>query len=68
MYNYNDRIFYAKDIQRLGGNGTGNSGLNNIIVEKLPKTEEEDGNSVYSVINAELTGNDGDKVTLLNNN
>ena len=68
MYNYNDRIFYAKDIQRLGGNGTGNSGLNNIIVEKLPKTIEEDGNSVYSVINAELTGNDGDEVTLLNNN
>jgi hypothetical protein len=68
MYNYNDRIFYAKVIQRLGGNGTGNSGLNNIIVEKLPKTEEEDGNSVYSVINAELTGNDGDEVTLLNNN
>lgn len=33
-----------------------------------PNPEQDDEEQAYSVLNAELTGNDGDEVTLLNKN
>jgi len=69
----------VNDLAKTPGNGVNNP-ANNIIVElsyanlpneepvEEPVEEPSTENSVYSVVNAELTGNNGDQVTLLNSN
>ena len=73
-YSYN--IPYpANTLEKIPGNGQ-NDPSNNIIVElsyanlpsEEPVEEPSTENSVYSIVNAELTGNNGEQVTLLNNN
>jgi len=72
-YTYN--IPYPSNvIEKIPGNGKDNPS-NNIIVElELGDNSPSGGgaqpqeNNIYSIVNAELTGNNGEIVTLLNNN
>jgi len=80
VYTYN--IPYSSNVlEKIGGNGADRPN-ENIIIERSfagsstpsepepeePEPEEPTENSVYSAVNAELTGNNGEQVTLLNSN